>query len=149
MVPALSARREERERLVVWPRLFASIAWTIVGTYGLASIAFLGKGDEGRGFLLLSGLIIIAFLASALIIFTQLKERVTTQVTSERFSFGDVIAILRNNDQLASLIGCVLTFNIGTQLVGGFAIYYFSYAIGKPELFPMFALVSGLSLIHI
>lgn len=145
MVPALSARREERERLVVWPRLFASIAWTIVGTYGLASIAFLGRGEEGRGFLLLSGLIIIAFLASALITFSQVKERVATQVTIERFSFSDVIAILRNNDQLASLIGCVLTFNIGTQLVGGFAIYYFSYAIGKPELFPMFALVSGIA----
>ena len=145
MVPALSTRREERERLVVWPRLFASIAWTIVGTYGLASIAFLGEGDEGKGFLLLSCLIIIAFLASALITFAQVKERVAAQVASERFSFGDVIAILRNNDQLASLIGCVLTFNIGTQLVGGFAIYYFSYAIGKPELFPMFALVSGIA----
>ena len=145
MVPSLSAHREERERLVVWPRLFASISWTIVGTYGLASIAFLGGGDEGRGFLLLSGLIIVAFLASALITFTHVKERVAAQVTSERFSFGDVIAILRNNDQLASLIGCVLTFNIGTQLVGGFAIYYFSYAIGEPELFPMFALVSGIA----
>ena len=145
MVPALSAYREDRERLVVWPRLFASIAWTIVGTYGLASIAFLGKGDEGKGFLLLSGLIIIAFVASSLITFTQVKERVATRVSSDRFSFGDVIAILRNNDQLASLIGCVLTFNIGTQLVGGFAIYYFSYAIGKPELFPMFALVSGVA----
>ncbi len=145
MVPALSAHREERERLVIWPRLFASVAWTVVGTYGLASIAFLGEGDEGRGFLLLSGLIIVTFLASALVIFTQVQERIATQVTSERFSFGDVITILRNNDQLASLIGCVLTFNIGTQLVGGFAIYYFSYAIGKPELFPMFALVSGIA----
>ena len=145
MVPALSAHREERERLVVWPRLFASIAWTIVGTYGLASIAVLGKGDEGMGFLLLSGLIIIAFVASALITFTQVKERVVSRVSSDRFHFGDVIAILRNNDQLASLIGCVLTFNIGTQLVGGFAIYYFSYTIGKPELFPMFVLVSGMA----
>ena len=145
MVPALSAHREERERLVVWPRLFASIAWTIVGTYGLASLAVLGKGDEGMGFLLLSGLIIIAFVASALITFTQVKERVVSRVSSDRFHFGDVIAILRNNDQLASLIGCVLTFNIGTQLVGGFAIYYFSYAIGKPELFPMFVLVSGMA----
>ena len=145
MVPALSAHREERERLVVWPRLFASIAWTVVGTYGLATIAVLGKGDDGKGFLLLCGLIIIAFIASALVTFTQVKERVATQTTSERFSFADVISILRNNDQLASLIGCVLTFNIGTQLVGGFAIYYFSYAIGKPELFPMFALVSGIA----
>jgi melibiose permease len=38
-----------------------------------------------------------------------------------------------------------LSFNIATQLVGGFAIYYFTYAIGKPELFPMFALVSGIA----
>ncbi len=145
MVPALSACREERERLVVWPRLFASIAWMNVGTFGLASIALLGEGDEGKGFLLLSALIIVAFVASALIMFTQVKERIATRVSSDRFSFGDVIAILRNNDQLASLIGCVLTFNIGTQLVGGFAIYYFSYAIGKPGLFPMFVLVSGVA----
>ena len=145
MVPALSAAREERERLVVWPRLFASFAWMVVGTYGLASVGFLGAGDEGRGFFLLSGVIIVSFIISALITVTQVKERVRSTTDRERFSLGDVVTILKSNDQLASLIGCVLTFNIGTQLVGGFAIYYFSYAIGKPELFPMFALVSGIA----
>lgn len=145
MVPALSSAREERERLVVWPRLFASFAWMIVGTYGLASVGFLGAGDEGRGFFLLSGVIIVSFIISALITVTQVKERVRSTTDRERFSLGDVVTILKSNDQLASLIGCVLTFNIGTQLVGGFAIYYFSYAIGKPELFPMFALVSGIA----
>ena len=145
MVPALSSAREERERLVVWPRLFASFAWMVVGTYGLASVGFLGAGDEGRGFFLLSGVIIVSFIISALITVTQVKERVRSTTDRERFSLGDVVTILKSNDQLASLIGCVLTFNIGTQLVGGFAIYYFSYAIGKPELFPMFALVSGIA----
>ena len=143
MVPALSLKREERERLVVWPRLFASFAWLIVGTYGLASVTYLGGEDEGRGFFLLSTVIIVAFIASAFITFTRVKEKVNPGNVTERFSFRDAIGILRNNDQLASLIGCVLTFNIAIQLVGGFAIYYFSYAIGKPELFPMFALVSG------
>jgi melibiose permease len=117
----------------------------IVGTYGLASVGFLGAGDEGRGFFLLSGVIIVSFIISALITVTQVKERVRSTTDRERFSLGDVVTILKSNDQLASLIGCVLTFNIGTQLVGGFAIYYFSYAIGKPELFPMFALVSGIA----
>jgi melibiose permease len=130
---------------VVWPRLFASFAWMVVGTYGLASVGFLGAGDEGRGFFLLSGVIIVSFIISALITVTQVKERVRSTTDRERFSLGDVVTILKSNDQLASLIGCVLTFNIGTQLVGGFAIYYFSYAIGKPELFPMFALVSGIA----
>jgi melibiose permease len=145
MVPALSSAREERERLVVWPRLFASFAWMIVGTYGLTSVGFLGAGDEGRGFFLLSGAIIVSFIVSTLITVTQVKERVRSTTDRERFSLGDVVTLLKSNDQLASLIGCVLTFNIGTQLVGGFAIYYFSYAIGKPELFPMFALVSGIA----
>ncbi|MBT5134265.1 MAG: melibiose:sodium transporter MelB, partial [Halieaceae bacterium] len=115
MVPALSSAREERERLVVWPRLFASFAWMVVGTYGLASVGFLGAGDEGRGFFLLSGVIIVSFIISALITVTQVKERVRSTTDRERFSLGDVVTILKSNDQLASLIGCVLTFNIGTQ----------------------------------
>lgn len=143
MVPALSSSREEREKLVVWPRLFASFAWMVMGTYGLATVAYLGEGSEGRGFFQLSLLIVIAFIASAAITFFRVKEQVNTAVVPERFKLRDVIELLRNNDQLVSLIGCVLSFNIATQLVGGFAIYYFSYAIGKPELFPMFALVSG------
>lgn len=143
MVPALSSSREERERLVVWPRLFASFAWMVMGAHGLAAVASLGGGSEGLGFFQLSGLIVLAFLASAAIMFFRVKEQVSTTVASERFKLRDVVKLLRNNDQLASLIGCVLSFNVATQLVGGFAIYYFSYAIGKPDLFPMFALVSG------
>jgi melibiose permease len=143
MVPALSSSREERERLVVWPRLFASFAWMVMGAYGLAAVASLGSGSEGLGFFQLSGFIVLAFLGSAAIMFFRVKEQVSTTVASERFKLRDVVELLRNNDQLASLIGCVLSFNVATQLVGGFAIYYFSYAIGKPELFPMFALVSG------
>jgi melibiose permease len=143
MVPALSSSREERERLVVWPRLFASFAWTIMGAYGLAAVGYLGGASEGHGFFQLSGFIVLVFLASAAVTFFRVKEQVSTTVASERFKLRDVVKLLRSNDQLASLIGCVLSFNVATQLVGGFAIYYFSYAIGKPELFPMFALVSG------
>ena len=143
MVPALTSLREERERLVVWPRLFASFAWMMMGAYGLAVVGYLGEGAEGRGFFELSGIIVLAFMISAAITSVRVKEQVSTTVAPDRFTLRDVVGLLRRNDQLASLIGFVLSFNIATQLVGGFAIYYFSYAIGKPELFPMFALVSG------
>ena len=143
MVPALSSSREEREKLVVWPRLFASFAWTVIGAYGLAAVGYLGGGSEGLGFFQLSGFVVLAFLASAAITFFRVREPVNTTVNSVRIKLRDAVELLRRNDQLLSLIGCVLSFNIATQLVSGFAIYYFSYAIGKPELFPMFALVSG------
>ena len=105
MVPALSFSREERERLVVWPRLFASFAWMIMGACGLAEVDYLGGGSEGYGFFQLSGLVALSFLASAAITFFKVKEQVSTAITSVRFKLRDVMELLRSNDQLASLIG--------------------------------------------
>lgn len=109
-------------------------------------VGFFGGEDKGSGFLYLSMAIIVAFIASALITFFNVKERIKNKkVSTEKFSFKDVKDIISKNDQLKSLIGVVLAFNIAIQLVGGFAIYYFSYAIGREDLFPMFALVSGMA----
>ncbi|MFV8462934.1 melibiose:sodium transporter MelB [Vibrio campbellii] len=146
MIPSMSSKRVEREKLVVWPRLFASCAWTLMGTYGLYLVGFFGGEDKGSGFVYLSLAIIAAFIASALITFFNVKERIKDKrVSTDKFTFKDVKDIIGKNDQLKSLIGVVLTFNIAIQLVGGFAIYYFSYAIGREDLFPMFALVSGMA----
>ncbi|WP_172379463.1 melibiose:sodium transporter MelB [Vibrio sp. Vb339] len=146
MIPSMSSKRVEREKLVVWPRLFASCAWTLMGTYGLYLVGFFGGEDKGSGFVYLSLAIIAAFIASALITFFNVKERIKDKrVSADKFTLKDVKDIIGKNDQLKSLIGVVLTFNIAIQLVGGFAIYYFSYAIGREDLFPMFALVSGMA----
>lgn len=145
MVPALSCKRPEREKLVVWPRIFASIAWMLVGTFGLQAVATLGDGDQGEGFFQLSLLIVLAFLVSAVITFTMVREQFAAPTNAARFSFRDVRDIILRNDQLKVLIGVVLTFNIAIQLVGGFIIYYYTYAVGREELFPVFAAASGVA----
>ena len=143
MVPALSCRRAERERLVVWPRIFASIAWMLMGGYGLWAVGILGGDDKGEGFFYLSLAIVISFVASALITFFLVKEQFSTPQDAAKFSFKDVKNIIMSNDQLKVLIGVVLTFNIAIQLIGGFAIYYYTYAVGREDLYPTFALASG------
>ncbi len=151
MIPSLSSRRAEREHLVVWPRIFASIAWTVVGGYGLHVVGVLGGEDQGNGFFLASGVIAVLFIASAVLTFFRVidksnqsgNDKTAERVVREKISFKDVKNIILQNDQLQSLIGFVLSFNIAMQLVGGFAIYYFSYAIGQPDMFPMFMLVAG------
>jgi melibiose permease len=143
MIPALSRKREEREKLVVWPRIFASFAWMIMGGYGLYAVGLLGGDNRGDGFLQLSVLIVISFIVSALITFFNVKEKVPVASQTAKFSISDVKNIILENDQLKALIGVVLSFNIAIQLVGGFAIYYFTYAIGREDLFSMFALISG------
>ncbi|WP_197484286.1 melibiose:sodium transporter MelB [Halioglobus sp. HI00S01] len=143
MVPALSSSRPQRERLVVWPRIFASIAWMLMGGYGLWAVGILGGDNKGEGFFYLSLAIVVSFVASALITFFMVKEKFSAPATAARFTMADVKNIIMSNDQLKVLIGVVLTFNIAIQLIGGFAIYYYTYAVGREDLYPTFALASG------
>lgn len=131
MIPALSSSRQEREKLVVWPRLFASLAWFVTGTYGLHIVGKLGDGDQGQGFFNVAILIAVLFVMSAFLIARNVKEKSApaNAKPAERFSFKDVLVIIGKNDQLKALIGTVLSFQIANLLVGGFAIYYFSYAL--------------------
>lgn len=145
MIPALSSERQEREKLVVWPRLFASLAWFITGTYGLHIVGELGNGNQGDGFFNVAMLIAVLFVMSAFLIARNVKEKAApaNAKPAEKFSFKDVLTIIGKNDQLKALIGTVLSFQIANLLVGGFAIYYFSYALGNPELFPVYMAVAG------
>lgn len=145
MFPALSDEREEREKLVVWPRLFAAFAWWIMGAYGLYFIGSLDSQNQGNGFFVFSILIVAFFIFSAVITTINVKERVQVKNLAVKFTIKDVINIIKSNDQLQVLFGSVLTFNIAIQLVSGFAIYYFTYAIGHKELFPQFMFASGVA----
>lgn len=145
MIPALSSSRQEREKLVVWPRLFASLAWFVTGTYGLHIVGKLGNGDQGEGFFNVAMLIAVLFVMSAFLIARNVKEKSTPAKTMEKFNFKDVLQIIGKNDQLKALIGTVLMFQIANLLVGGFAIYYFTYALGNAELFPVYMMVAGIA----
>ncbi|MFA0413268.1 melibiose:sodium transporter MelB [Vibrio renipiscarius] len=147
MIPALSSSRQEREKLVVWPRLFASLAWFITGTYGLHIVGELGNGNQGDGFFNVAMLIAVLFVMSAFLIARNVKEKAAPANAKPvaKFSFKDVLTIIGKNDQLKALIGTVLSFQIANLLVGGFAIYYFSYALGNAELFPVYMMVAGIA----
>ncbi|MGL5281699.1 MAG: melibiose:sodium transporter MelB [Plesiomonas shigelloides] len=145
MIPALSSSRQEREKLVVWPRLFASLAWFITGTYGLHIVGELGNGNQGDGFFNVAMLIAVLFILSAFLIARNVKEKTVTTQATKKFTFKDVRTIIGENDQLKALIGTVLCFQIANLLVGGFAIYYFSYALGDAKLFPIYMMVAGIA----
>lgn len=145
MIPAISSDRKEREHLVVWPRLFASFAWMLMGTYGLLLVTELGGDDKGHGFFLFTLVILVTFFFSSALTVMNVKEQVQVKTTADKFSFKDVWQIIASNDQLKALFGAVLSFNFAAQLVGGLAIYYFTYAVGNSELFPVFMLASGIA----
>lgn len=143
MIPSLTKEKSEREKIVVVPRLFASIAWLIMGAFGLKAIDWLGDGDSATGFVRVSIAIAIFFIISAVITVVNVKDVVDVKISKPKISLKDMVNIITKNDQLKALIGIVLTFNMAMQLAGGFAIYYFAYAIGNKDLFPVFMMLSG------
>lgn len=145
MVPALSNSRAEREHLVVWPRFFASLAWFLTGTWGMQAVGWVGHGNDGRGFQVIAAVIVIFFIVSALFTFFGVKETQPAKKQFAKFGFKDIWQILKVNDQLRVLIYAVLAFQIANLLVGGFAIYYFTYAMGDKTLFQIYMMLSGIA----
>ncbi|WP_224423580.1 melibiose:sodium transporter MelB [Klebsiella quasivariicola] len=143
MIPSLTKEKKEREKIVVIPRLFASIAWLLMGAFGLKAIELLGDGDSATGFVRVSIAIAIFFIISAVITVVNVKDVVDVKISKPKISLKDMVNIIVKNDQLKALIGIVLSFNMAMQLAGGFAIYYFAYAIGNKDLFPVFMMLSG------
>lgn len=145
MIPSLSSDKKEREEIAVVPRIFASLAWLSLGSFGLPLIAFLGKGDEGRGFSLLSLGIAAVFILTSIITVMNVKEQVVSKKASEKINLKEAFRLILKNDQLVALIGTVLMFNLMAQISGGVAIYYFKYAVGIEKMFSVFTGFSGLA----
>jgi melibiose permease len=152
MVPALSRSRPEREKLVVWARLSASIVWWLVGAYGLATISFMGGGEkasvgeQANAFFYAALAVCVIFITGALVLFFNVKEKVEVSATkAEKIKVKDMIHIISSNDQLKALIGCILSFNIANMMIGGFGLYYFKYVIGIENMFSQYMMAAGLA----
>ena len=78
MIPALTSDKEEREKVSVIPRIFASFGGLTIGTFGLTMIDFLGEGDKVKGYSMLAIVIAVIFVISSLITCLNVKERIET-----------------------------------------------------------------------
>ena len=75
MLPSLSRTNEERDQMSVIPRIFASCAWLIMGTFGLAFIDKLGNDNKGKGYEYLAMVVAIVFIITAIITVVNVKDR--------------------------------------------------------------------------
>ena len=145
MIPSLSNDKEEREKISVIPRIFASTAWLLIGAFGLTLIDKLGNGDALKGYQLLAVGVSVIFVLTILITVFNVKERVQLGGNSEKVSVKQMIDVIRRNDQLIAFIGVVLAMNLITQIAGGTSLYYFKYVIGNEKLNQVFYAFSGLA----
>ena len=145
MVPSLSSDKEEREKISVIPRIFASSAWLLMGAFGLTLIDKLGNGNEIKGYELLALGVSVIFIIATLITVFNVKEHIEVKNNAEKVNFKQTLNIIRKNDQLVVFIGIVLFMNLIMQIIGGVSLYYFKYVIGNDKLNQVFYAFSGLA----
>ncbi|MDD6095441.1 MAG: melibiose:sodium transporter MelB [Clostridia bacterium] len=149
MVPALTDDENERNQISAIPRIFASFAWLIINSFGLALVTFFGRGNDVRGFSVLAIIISVIFIISSVVTCLFCKERIVTPA-AEKTSVKGMLHVLFKNDQVKVILGIALFFNIAYQLSNSFALYYFKYVAertyateGNGILYPIYAGVAG------
>ena len=142
MLPALSSDKQEREEIVPFPRIFASLAWLSLGSFGLYAVSHFGGGNEELGFSRLALVVSVFFMLSSLITVFFIKEK-QLQTERQKVSFKDFCKYVTKNDQLLIIIVIVLVINIILQISGGMIIYYFKYVVGDTGYFGYYSAVSS------
>lgn len=145
MIPALSNNKKEREKIAVIPRIFASLGGLLIGSLGLFMVARLGNGNQLAGYSKFAIIIAIIFVVTSIITVINVKDRTKAVKNNKKIKVKEMINIIKSNDQLLIFIGIVLAMNLFSQLVGGMALYYFTYVAGNEHLFSVFVGFSGVA----
>lgn len=67
-----------------------------------------------------------------------MKEESTLNATAQKTNLKEAFSIIVKNDQLVAFIGLLLTFNLSTQVLKAFAVYYFKEVCGNAFLYSVF-----------
>ena len=145
MIPTLATTKEDREKISVVPRIFASLGGLTVTTFGIALVNKLGNGNQIKGFEYFALGIVIIFIISTIVTCINVKEKTQVQVNNEKVNIKQAFNILKQNDQLLVFIGIVLGMNLIMQISGSMAIYYFTNVVGKASLFSVYHAFAGIA----
>lgn len=142
-LPNLTQDSREREKMSVIPRFFASLAACMIGTWGWYLIDRLSQ-ILGHGHLSV-GMFIVALFCSVLFVVTigvtliGVPENQSVKVKLiPRSPFNKIKQMLFHHHALLAMMGLLLFFNLGMQLLNGTLIYYFKYVINIEQYFVYF-----------
>lgn len=86
MLPSLSSTKKERDSISVIPRIFASLAWLLMGAFAIKLVSVLGNGDDVKGYSALAIGIAVVFMLTSIItvVFTKDRSSIEAQTNKKR-----------------------------------------------------------------
>jgi melibiose permease/lactose/raffinose/galactose permease len=147
MLPALSIDQKEREKIGAIARICANIGmfFVVAGIVPLTGLLGERFGGLQKGWFVFAIGIAVVMTAGQCITLFGVKE--SKIVTGEKQStpLRELLRVIYKNDQLFVTAIAMSLFMIGYVTTTSFGLYFFKYAYGDEGMYPVFALVLGVS----
>ena len=147
IIPNLTSNPEEREKVSVLPRIFASIGQSLViAGFGVQIIEALSGGTTNQaGYHRFAIIIAIVFILTIGITVINLPKKRDDSVPEKKVKFKDIFSIIGKNDQLRWAVTLIFLYNIGIQCIMGVATYYFKYVCGNAGMMSSFMISASIA----
>ena len=147
MLPALSIDQKVREKIGASARICANIGLfaVVVGVMPITKALGASTGSLQKGFFLFAVIICVIMVLGQCITLFGVKEHKEIFKDEEHTTLRDMFRAIIRNDQLLYVALSMGLFMIGYTTTASFGIYFFKYAYKNEDMYPIFALILGIS----
>ena len=147
MLPSLSIDQKEREKIGAIARICANIGLFLVvaGIVPLTNILGERFGGLQKGYFVFAMIVSLIMAAGMCITLFGVKEAALINDRKQGTPLRELIRIIIKNDQLFFTAIAMSLFMIGYTTTASFGLYFFKYAYGDEGMYPIFAMVLGVS----
>lgn len=145
MLPSLTRDPRQRERIGAVARICANIGLfaMVVGVVPVTNALGDWLGSPQRGWFALAVIAAALMLAFQSITLIVTKEGVPPE--AQPTPIRELFQVIFKNDQLLWISLSMLLFMCGYSITTAFGLYYFTYIYGDVNMYPIFALVLGVT----
>ena len=149
MVPSFTNDPKDRNMISTVARTFSGIGQGLITILTPLVLPLLSDGmttEDGysaSGFSRWAIICSVALVGFALICVLSTKERNVVYNEKQKFSFRQIFAVIRNNDQLVIFMIFAMLSNAGWYLTSGTAVYYFADVLKQPEAQSLFSTIGA------
>ncbi|MDR2731448.1 MAG: glycoside-pentoside-hexuronide (GPH):cation symporter [Treponema sp.] len=145
MLPALSTDQKEREKIGAAARICANagLFFVVAGIVPLTAVLGGRTGSLQNGYFIFALIVTLVMITGQSITLFGVKEMQSPPRQST--PLRELLNVIIKNDQLLFTAVAMSLFMIGYMTTTSFGLYFFKYAYGDENMYPVFALILGVS----
>ncbi len=137
LTAVMTSDPDERNSIASYRQIFANTAGFIVQSLAVLMVAWLGRGNDARGYQLTMGLLSALSVIFFIVAFVSTKERIQPD-PQQKTSLGQDLSDLFGNPSWVVLFLATLFYFTAIVIRGNVMLPYFRYVAGNANLFSWF-----------